>query len=428
MSRLLIAGLLTYTLVLAGLGSFNNGPIVLAIPLIIYLATVLLFSPAPVDLKVERQVFPQRVSPGSPVEIELTIVNKGHTQEQLLIEDKLPPNLEIILGVTSMLTELSPGEAKVLSYQVRGARGIHYFEGIQTKASDRFGLFQRSQIFSAQGTIFIMPHVPKVKRVAIRPRQTRVYSGSVPARLGGHGVEFFGVRNFHLGDPLQRINWKVSARFQESLFINEYQQERVADVGLILDARQRCNIHTTQGSLFEHLITATAAISDTLIKDGNRVGLLVYGGFLDWTFPRYGKIQRERIFQALARAQPGDSLVFEKLENIPTKVFPKHSQLILFSPLLEEDIPILIHLRAQGYQVMVVSPDPVSFQASSVPNSVKKSLAVRLTQIERKLLLNQLSHAGVLILNWDVSQPFDQAMQIALARLPRLSRAVGVRR
>jgi len=427
MSRLLIVGILIYLLIFAGLGSFNSGLVALSIPLVIYLANALIFSPKQVELDIERQINPKRASPDTLVEIEITVVNAGQDQEEFMIEDKLPPKLEVISGATNLITELKHGETKTINYQVRGERGIYYFEGIQTKSSDRFGLFQYSRFFTSQGAIFVMPHVPQIKRVAIRPRQTKVYSGTVPARLGGHGVEFFGVRNFHVGDSLQRINWKVSARYQESLFINEYQQERVADVGLILDARQRCDIHTPNGSLFEHLITATAAITDTLIKDGNRVGLLVYGGFLDWTFPRYGKIQRERIFQALARAQTGDSLVFEKLENLPTKFFPKHSQLIVFSPLLEEDISILIHLRAQGYQVMVISPDPISFQAKALPASEKKELAMRLTQIERKLHFNQLRNAGVLILNWDVNLAFDQAMQIALARLPHLARTIGVR-
>jgi len=193
-------------------------------------------------------------------------------------------------------------------------------------------------------------------------------------------------------------------------------QERVADVGLILDARQRCDIRTNQGTLFEHQITATAALTESLLKDGNRVGLLVYGQFLDWTFPRYGKVQRERILQVLARAQTGASLVFENLENMPTKMFPTNSQLILFSPLLDEDAPILIKLRARGYQVMIISPDPITFQQSSLPKNRYTELGTRLAQIERKLLFNKLRHSGIVVLNWEVSTPFDQAMQVALGR------------
>jgi uncharacterized protein (DUF58 family) len=301
MKRTLLIGILIYGLILIGMADFNHVLLALAMLLIVYLGAGLIFSPEPIQLQTKREISPERVSPGSLVDIKLTITNKGSHLEELLLEDKLPPQLEVVTGVTSLLTEIGENERVEISYQVRGNRGIYYFEGVQVTANDRFDLFRRSNLTPAQGSIFIMPQIPKIRRVAIRPRQTRVYSGSVPARLGGPGVEFFGVREYRSGDSLQRINWRASARHAEALFSN----------------------------------------------DGNRVGLLIYGNFLDWTYPRYGKVQRERIFQALARAQTGDSLVFEKLENLPTQMFPNHSQLILFSPLLDEDVPILIKLRAR---------------------------------------------------------------------------------
>jgi uncharacterized protein (DUF58 family) len=288
-------------------------------------------------------------------------------------------------------------------------------------------MFRQLKFVQAQGSLFIMPDVPKIKRVDIRPRQTRVYSGNVPARLGGPGVEFFGVREYHWGDTEKRINWRATARYTDRVFSNEFEQERVADVGLILDARKRCDTQTPHGTLFEHLITASAALTETLIRDGNRVGLLVYGGFLDWTFPRYGKIQQERIFHALARAQTGDSLVFDRLENLPTKMFPARSQIILLSPLQDDDVSILVKFRARGYQVMVISPDPIAFQVDSLPKSYSLELSERLARIERKLLLNKLRNAGIIVLDWDVRIPFDQALNVALRRIPMWSHPYGAR-
>lgn len=417
MKRTLLIGILIYSLILIGMADFNHVLLALAMLLIVYLGAGLIFSPEPIQLQTKREISPERVSPGSLVDIKLTIKNKGSHLEELLLEDKLPPQLEVVTGVTSLLTEIGENEKVEISYQVRGNRGIYYFEGVQATANDRFDLFRRSNLTPAQGSIFIMPQISKIRRVAIRPRQTRVYSGSVPARLGGPGVEFFGVREYRSGDSLQRINWRASARHAEALFSNEFVQERVTDVGLILDARERSDIRTPGGTLFEYQITATAALTDTLINDGNRVGLLVYGNFLDWTYPRYGKVQRERIFQALARAQTGDSLVFEKLENLPAQMFPSHSQLILFSPLLDDDVPILIKLRARGYQVMVISPNPIDFQRRSMPIIRETELGARLANIERKLLFNELRQAGIIVLDWDVSVPFGQAMQSALSRL-----------
>ena len=63
-------------------------------------------------------------------------------------------------------------------------------------------------------------------------------------------MDFFGVREYQPGDSLHAVNWRVSARFSshsgdgresQALFSNEYEQERVADVGIILDARRHVN-------------------------------------------------------------------------------------------------------------------------------------------------------------------------------------------
>jgi uncharacterized protein (DUF58 family) len=311
---------------------------------------------------------------------------------------------------------------------IRGPRGIYTWSEIEVTIYERLGLIRRQPILQAPGQVFIVPETPNLKRIAIRPRQTRVYSGSIPARLGGQGIDFFGVRSYQAGDPLRHINWRVSARHSGALFSNEYEQERVADVWLLLDARQRSNVHKLQGSLFEYAVTATAGLAQALLNDGNRVGLLVYGGFLDYTYPGYGKVQRERIWQALARARPGGSLVFDQLENLPTRVFPLNSQIMLISPLHAEDQEVLIHLRARGYSVQVISPDPITFERDELSHERSDELALRLAHVERVLLLSRLRQAGVHVVNWNVNVPFDRAMHHSLTRFLPWFHLGGVRR
>ncbi len=209
------------------------------------------------------------------------------------------------------------------------------------------------------------------------------------------------------------------------LYSNEFEQERVADVGIVLDARLRTNLMRERHSLFEYSVQAAASLADTFLAQGNRVGLLLYGHYLHWTFPGYGKIQRERILQALARAEPGDSLVFAGLEHIPVQFFPAKSQIVLVSPLGLGDYNMLLQLRARGYQVMVISPDPVAFEMAYLPKVPEVSLAGRIIHLERALLMQKLNHAGVQVLNWDVANPFDQVGPGVLGRPLAWLRATG---
>jgi uncharacterized protein (DUF58 family) len=211
----------------------------------------------------------------------------------------------------------------------------------------------------------------------------------------------------------------------DTLYSNEFQQERVADVGIVLDGRLGTNSFAGGHSLFEYSVQAAAALADAFLSQGNRVGLLVYASFLAWTFPGYGKMQRERILHSLAHATPGGSEVFSNFKHIPTRLFPPESQIVLISPLTDADLMPLVHLRAQGYQVLVISPDPVKFEMSYLPRNRNNNLASRVIAMERKLLFQRVQHAGIQVLEWDVRDQFDQVVKRNLSHPPAWMRAVG---
>jgi len=392
--RVIVISIVIYILVLAALITLNGDLLAFALPFVIYLGAGLLFRPEKVHLEVNRSISPDRATPNLPVEITISITNHGGKLEFILLDDILPSQLNIIEGESNILTSLAPGETTYIKYTIQGKRGYYTFTRVLSVASDSLGIIHQTQEIPTEDKLFIQPEVKRLSRIAIRPRGTRVYSGFIPARQGGPGVEFFGVRQYQQGDPLRWINWKASARHHQSYFINEFEQERVADVGIILDTRRRSDVESEKGdSLFEHGILAAAALAETFLNDGNRVGLLLYGTLLDWTIPGYGKIQRERILQSLARAKPGDSLIFGTLDHLPTRLFPPNSQLVFISPLHKDDLEMLISLRGRGYAILIISPDPISFEIKHKQMDHTMELAARIARLERTLILNRLRQA-----------------------------------
>jgi uncharacterized protein (DUF58 family) len=165
-----------------------------------------------------------------------------------------------------------------------------------------------------------------------------------------------------------------------------------------------------EDGLFEHSIRATVALADSFITDGNRVGMLIYGRGMEFTLPGYGKIQRQRILQALASARTGSSFAFKSLENLPTRFFPAHSQIVLISPLEHADLPVLTQLRALGYELLVVSPDAIAFEAGHLKKIKSIELAIRIARIERQLLIREMKRVGIPVVDWQVDQSLDQAL------------------
>ena len=421
--RLVLLGGLVYGLLLFGLLTLKGGLIALAVPLVIYLGAALLYDPGKLHLSATCTLSSECVLPGKPVIVKLAVTNHGSQLEEVRIKDSLPPSLERVEGEAQVLTALKAGETIELECTLRGKRGSYSFGDVQVTASDALGLFRRRERISAEAHLLILPEVQRLRPVAIRPPRTRDFPGPIPARQGGPGVNFFGVREYHVGDPLRWINWRVVARHTESLYTNVFEQERIADVGLILDARQQSDVlspgSALPGTLFDHSVRATASLAEVFLDAGNRVGLLIYGSGMTRTFPGYGKVQRDRIMRALARAKTGFNYALENLEYLPTRFFPARSQIVMVSPLLPDDLRVLVRLKACGYQVMVISPDPIDFEAKSLAPHGTFQLATRIARAERKLLLRELQRVGIQIVDWQVSQPLDRVIRVSLGRLPQ---------
>ena len=423
MSRAWFLGILLFVAIVGGLATLRGAALALCIPLLLYWAFAFWGNPDELRLEVRRELTPDRVWPGAAVEVKVTVFNSGDGLEELVLEDQVPAGLEVVEGSRQHLISLGKRREYAFEYTLRGARGNYAFGELHAEAGDGLGLLRTASVVTARCQLIVMPIISAIKAVPIRPRRTRVYAGTIPARVGGAGVEFFGVRPYQMGDAARRINWRAVARHPESVFSNEFQQERVADVAVVLDGRERADLSTSGRSLFEYSIVAAGSVASALLLQGNRVGLLVYSRYLQWTLPGYGKIQRERILQALASADLGGSQIFEGLQYLPTRLFPPESQIVLVSPVLEDDLSTIIQLRARGYQVLVISPDPVGFELSGLPRRPSKysraevQLAARIVRLERAASMGRLRRAGVQVIEWDVSRPFDQAMRGAFRQL-----------
>ena len=442
MSAVGLLGGLVFGLLFLGLALLRGELLALALPLLVYLGAGLLGRPEPPRLRVVRTLSADRVRPGEPVTVTLTVENEGPALPELAIVDRVPEGLRVRAvvggrGGPRALGPLPPGGRLKLEYQVRGGRGGYRFLGVELTAQEPLGLSGFTRVEEAPALLLVLPEATGLRRVEVRPRRTRPYAGPTPARQSGPGVEIHGVREYRPGDPLRWLSARAIARHPERLYIKEFEPERTADVGLILDARRRANVvgGGTGQSLLEHGVQAAAALAEALLAGGHRVGLLVYGGHLDWVFPGAGRLQREKILRALARVELGASPVFQGFEHLPTRLFPARSQIVLISPLLPGDEGPLIALRARGYALWVISPDPIAFElkrrdreagtkTKTRAEAEAWELARRIARVERALLLRRLRQAGALVLEWDVEVPFPQFAEAAFRRSPWLLRAL----
>jgi uncharacterized protein (DUF58 family) len=392
--------------------------IALIMPLVVYLAAAVFQAPEKVSLSAERTLSSTEVPEKKAVLVRVRVRNEGIELQELLLEDILPHQAGGVDGETRHFTILPPGETFEFDYFLTSPRGKYEYYSLHALATDPFGFFQNEQLVSATASLLVLPVFYSIRSPLIRPRQTRGFAGAIPARIPGSGTDFFGVRQYQPGDPLRRINWHVAAHSGEELFSNEYEQERIADVGIILDARKQTDVRAPRTALFEYGVRAAGSLAEAYLKEGHRVGLLIYGNGIERVFPGYGKVQRERITRVLAEARTGENFALETFNFLPVRFFPPKSQIVLVSPLMTEDIRVLGRIRSHGYEVLVVSPDPVHFEADFYHKDDLSRLAVRLAVIERQLMLRRLRRVGIRVINWPVERDLAEVIRTAPDRRP----------
>ncbi len=395
---LLIGGLAVLGMVLR-----DGGLLALALPPLAYLGAGLLARPQPPQVRAARTLSATCVSAETPVDVELVLTNDGPLPVDVALHDTPPSDLAVA-GITHVRGIVVPGGELRTSYTLSGSRGRHRFGAVQVSISEPLALFAHQQELEVNDELLVLPPVARLRSVPIRPRRTRPVVGPTPARRAGDGIDFFGVRPYRTGDPLRRINERVSARYAPALFVDDFEREQAADVVLVLDVRRGDPQAIVLPSTFARAVEMTAALAAALLDRGHRVGLLQYGRSLDWIVPGYGRVQRERVLRALGRAELHVSEVFDRIEALPTRLFPARAQIILVSPLHGDEPTLLTRLRARRFEVLVVSP---------APSDVVTGLAAQIAATERTLMVARVRAAGVFLIDWAADRTAAEALDRA---------------
>jgi uncharacterized repeat protein (TIGR01451 family) len=212
MKRTILLALLIFLLLFTGLATLRPAVAALGIPLVLYLLAGLWRAPDNVRLQADRTLSAERVKTGDEVTVTLKITNHGAALEEVLLEDQIPAGLEVTEGSAQRLVGLPADGSLTWTYTLRGKRGYYGLTKVRAAAVETLGLYRLEHDLPTDGQLFILPPVLRLRRVAIQPRRTRIFSGTIPARQGGSGVEFFDVREYQQGDSPRWINWRATAR------------------------------------------------------------------------------------------------------------------------------------------------------------------------------------------------------------------------
>jgi len=341
------------------------------------------------------------VEVGTTVEMKVRLANAGGSRVTwVLVEDLFPehylhqkPPRVRIKGRRMKLCSVPGGGSAVLKYELQcDSRGYYQLGPTLLETGDLFGLHRRHRIVAKPFFLMVLPKViplPKYDFASQRP------IGEVNAahRLFEDPTRNAGVRPYQVGDPLQRVHWRATARTGE-LQCRVFDPTTLAGASILVDFHK--DGYPSRGEPFRSNLAVTTAcsIAYAVMMLNQQVGLASNGrdaadlyrylvgvqkgtddevegydtrdaarreGEADEASDRLRPVvvetrrgieQFQRIREALARLEYTDGLTFAGLVLEVSPRLPRDATVIAILPAVSiETSTTLGNLRRQGFAV-----------------------------------------------------------------------------
>ena len=407
---------------LAGLSLGRPELVAVAAPLAVLVVAGLAGARDP-ELAAEVRVDRERALVGDQltVSVALRAVTRVERLEVLLV---IPPGMEGPDGgpggsslaprrageaarTWAVAVALAAGERRTLDVPVTCHRwGAYWLGDVHLRAHDRFRLFTWERHLDRHAPLKVFP-VPDALRALVRPFETQVTTGSHVAASRGDGIEFADLRPFLPGDRPRSINWRATAR-RGTLMVNQRHPERATDVVLFLDSF--LDVRGAAGSTLDQAVGAAASLAAAYLRQRDRVGLVSFGGFVQWLQPGSGHAALYRLLDTLMETQVFATAAWKGIRHLPPRTLPAKALIVALTPLVDErGVAALFDLLARGYDLAVVDISPLPPAAAAAAGDWGE-LARRLWALERETLRHRYQRLGAAVVEWTEATTLQQVL------------------
>jgi uncharacterized protein (DUF58 family) len=376
---------------------------VLPVAVVLALATLRRFRP---DYTVTHEVAADRAMEGETVSVTVTVTARS-PMPLVEVLDVLAPDCQAVSGRHRAVFALRAGESGSLRYELRGGRGVHELGTVIVRARDRWGVRADERRHVQRRVVRVYPKIVPLRTLP-RPQHTQTSVGDYVSHALGEGIEPGDIRQFAPGDRIRQVNWRASLRLG-TLYVTQQHRERNADVVLMLDTL--AEVGPPQDGTLDLGVRAAASLAAAYLARKDRVGLINYGGTIDWVKPATGRAQYERLADTLLRAAVVFTYVSKDLAFVPPRVLPPHALVIAITPLLDSRFTkAALDLAARGFDLVVFVVSPIEVTRGTLRGAPADELACRLWRLERAVALDEFRRHGIGVIDWRPSDPLELAL------------------
>ena len=180
-------------------------------------------------------------------------------------------------------------------------------------------------------------------------------SGAYRSRFRGGGIEFSEVREYAAGDDARRIDWNVSARYNE-LYVKEFVEEKELNVYVVFDMSASNDFGFVK-SKKELGFEITASLMFSALKNNNRMGMGLFTDTLEKFIPaKKGKKHMMEILQQLLEhtSKSTQTDIFRSLSELQ-KNLKRRSVIFIVSDFISDSFVKPLKLLKLKHQVVLVN-------------------------------------------------------------------------
>jgi uncharacterized protein (DUF58 family) len=218
----------------------------------------------------ERSQLPVRVREGQTVVAEITLRSKRRLTSFVVeerLDDALGSPVRLAVGT------LAPDRDVHHQYSIRPRRrGVYRVGPLEAEWTDPFGLARSRQPLLEPTEIIVHP---STEVVVDRPTARKWEDPPVRppvSRAWPAGFEFYGMRDYVVGDDLRRVVWRASARTGR-LLVREFEQGITDRIIVVLDTDRAWHRPGEVSDTFEAAVRCAASLGTRHLQDGFSVGL-----------------------------------------------------------------------------------------------------------------------------------------------------------
>ena len=180
-------------------------------------------------------------------------------------------------------------------------------------------------------------------------------SGAYRSRFRGGGIEFSEVREYTAGDDARRIDWNVSARYND-LFVKEFVEEKELNVYVIIDLSASNDFGYIK-SKKELGFEVAASLMFSAIKNNDRVGMGLFTETLEKFIPaKKGKKHMMEILQNLLDYSPKSSKtdIFKSLSQLQSNL-KRRSVIFIVSDFISDSFVKPLKYLKFKHQIVLIN-------------------------------------------------------------------------